>query len=74
MLIVPAAAILSVVDEAIAKGVKALVVISAGFKEVGARGRGTWKPKLARQGPRGRHSADRPELPGRDQHRSRPSA
>src|SRR5271169_6545532 len=31
VLIVPAAGILAVVDEAIAKGVKALVVISAGF-------------------------------------------
>jgi acetyltransferase len=38
VLIVPSAAILSVVDEAIAKGVKALVVISAGFKEIGAEG------------------------------------
>lgn len=38
VLIVPAATILHVVDEAIAKGVKALVVISAGFKEIGAEG------------------------------------
>jgi len=38
VLIVPAAAILGVADQAIAKGVKALVVISAGFKEVGAEG------------------------------------
>ncbi|MEN6459291.1 MAG: acetate--CoA ligase family protein [Thermoguttaceae bacterium] len=38
ILIVPAPAVLSIVDEAIAKGVKALVVISAGFKEVGAEG------------------------------------
>ena len=38
MLIVPAAAVLDVVDQAIAKGVKALVVISAGFKEIGAEG------------------------------------
>jgi acyl-CoA synthetase (NDP forming) len=38
ILIVPAAAVLGVVDEAIAKGVKSLVVISAGFKEVGAAG------------------------------------
>ena len=29
---------LGVVDEAIAKGVKALVVISAGFKEIGPEG------------------------------------
>ena len=38
VLIVPAAAVLDVVDEAIAKGVKALVVISAGFKEIGPEG------------------------------------
>ena len=38
VLIVPAKSILGVVDEAIAKGVKALVVISAGFKEVGNEG------------------------------------
>jgi acetyltransferase len=38
VLIVPATAVLSVIDEAIAKGVKALVVISAGFKETGHEG------------------------------------
>jgi len=44
VLIVPAAGILGVVDQAIAKGVKALVVISAGFKEQGPEG-----AKLERQ-------------------------
>jgi len=38
VLIVPASAILQVVDQAIEKGVQALVVISAGFKEVGHQG------------------------------------
>lgn len=38
VLIIPASAVLSTVDEAIAKGVKALVVISAGFKETGHEG------------------------------------
>jgi acetyltransferase len=38
VLIVPSSAILSVIDEAIAKDVKALVVISAGFKEIGPEG------------------------------------
>lgn len=38
VMIVPSAAALAVVDEAIAKGVKGLVVISAGFKEVGHEG------------------------------------
>ncbi|MBN2216546.1 MAG: acetate--CoA ligase family protein [Pirellulales bacterium] len=44
VLIVPAKAILSVVDEAIAKGVRSFVVISAGFKEIGPEG-----AKLERQ-------------------------
>ena len=38
---------LAVVDEAIAKGVKALVVISAGFKEIGAEGAELEKPSCA---------------------------
>ena len=36
--VIPAKAVLDAVDEAIQKGVKALVVISAGFKEVGEEG------------------------------------
>jgi succinyl-CoA synthetase alpha subunit/GNAT superfamily N-acetyltransferase len=39
VVIVPAAAVLSVVDDGLAKGVKAFVVISAGFSEVGGEGR-----------------------------------
>jgi acetyl coenzyme A synthetase (ADP forming)-like protein len=35
---VPAAAVPSVVDECLAKGVKAAVIISGGFKEIGAEG------------------------------------
>ena len=38
VLIVPAAGMLAVIDEAAAKGVKGLVVISAGFKETGPQG------------------------------------
>jgi len=38
VLIVPAAAVLEVIDQAIAKQVRALVVISAGFKEIGGKG------------------------------------
>jgi acetyltransferase len=38
VLIVPAKVVMQVVDEAITKGVKGLVVISAGFKEVGHQG------------------------------------
>ncbi|MFZ5833506.1 MAG: acetate--CoA ligase family protein [Planctomycetota bacterium] len=38
VVIVPAAAVLDTVDEAIGIGVKALVIISAGFKETGAKG------------------------------------
>ncbi|NQW02990.1 MAG: acetate--CoA ligase family protein, partial [Acidobacteria bacterium] len=39
VVVVPAAHVLGVVKECIAKGVKALVVISAGFSEVGTEGR-----------------------------------
>lgn len=39
VIVVPAARVLAAVDDCIAKGVKALVVISAGFGEVGAAGR-----------------------------------
>jgi acetyl coenzyme A synthetase (ADP forming)-like protein len=39
VVVVPAALVLGVVEQCIAKGVKALVVISAGFGEVGAEGR-----------------------------------
>ena len=46
VLIIPSAAALQVIDEAIAKQVKGLVIISAGFKEVGARG-GSWKTRSA---------------------------
>jgi acetate---CoA ligase (ADP-forming) len=38
VIVVPAAQVLTVVDDCIAKGVKALVVISAGFAECGAGG------------------------------------
>jgi acetyl coenzyme A synthetase (ADP forming)-like protein len=39
IVVVPAAHVLAAVDDCITKGVKALVVISAGFGEVGAEGR-----------------------------------
>ena len=69
MLIVPAKSILGVVDEAISKGVKALVVISAGFKEVGKEG-AALEAKLRDKVRAAGSPADRPELPGSDQHRS----
>ncbi|HUL71824.1 MAG TPA: GNAT family N-acetyltransferase [Vicinamibacterales bacterium] len=39
VIVVPAAAVAGVVDDCLAKGVKAIVVISAGFAETGAAGR-----------------------------------
>ncbi len=48
VLIVPSAAALGVIDEAIAKRVHGLVVISAGFKEVGPEGR-RWRTRSARR-------------------------
>ena len=65
---VPAALVSNAVDDCIAKGVKALVVISAGFGETG----GAW-PR-ARGAARGedqsrRHPDDRPQLHGDHQYR-----
>jgi acetyl coenzyme A synthetase (ADP forming)-like protein len=45
---VPAASVIAVVDECIKKGVKALVVISAGFGETGAAGRAMEAELLAK--------------------------
>ncbi|MEN6556588.1 MAG: CoA-binding protein, partial [Thermoguttaceae bacterium] len=38
IIIIPAKAVLGAIDQAIAKGVKSVVVISAGFKEIGGEG------------------------------------
>ena len=53
-----------------AAGVRALVVLSAGFAEVGGAGRARQAELLARL-PRGGHAARRAELPRRAQHRPR---
>ena len=53
-----------------AAGVRALVVISAGFAEAGAGGRRA-PARAARGLPRRRHAAGRAELPRRAQHRAR---
>ena len=67
VLIVPASAVLGVVDEAIAKKVHGLVVISAGFKEIGHEG-AVLEDTLREKVRGGGHSPHRSELPGRDQH------
>src|SRR4051812_40889957 len=48
VIVVPAAHVLSVADDCIAKGVKALVVISAGFAECGVEGRAREAELVAR--------------------------
>ncbi len=70
VLILPAAAVLPTIDQAIAKQVRGLVVISAGFKEVGPEGAELEGPGL-RESPLGGDPADWSQLPGRDQHARR---
>ena len=52
-----------------ARASRALLVISAGFAEIGRRGRAP-PAGAARRMPRGRHAPDRAQLPRRAQHRS----
>ena len=66
---VPAARVLDVVDDCAAAGVKALVVISAGFAETGPDGHRV-AARADRARPRLRDAHDRSELHGASQHRS----
>ena len=52
------------IDECADLGVKNVIIISAGFKEIGAGGRRAGAPD-PREGPRRRDPGRRPELPGR---------
>ena len=67
VIVVNAKFVLSTVDECAARGIKGLVVISAGFKETGRR-----RPRARRsacgQGPRQRNAHGRSKLPRRRQH------
>ena len=63
VIVVNAKFVLSTVDECAARGIKGLVVISAGFKETGAEGR-----SARCQGPRQRNAHGRAKLPRRRQH------
>ena len=65
---IPAATVLDVVDDCAAKGVEGLIVISAGFAEVGDSDRSRAASSSRRAPPR--HAAHRPELHGRGEHRS----
>ena len=58
----PAAAVLGAAEDALRKGVKALVVISAGFAEIGSEGAAA-PGRAAGAGTRPRRAADRAELP-----------
>ena len=68
VIVVPRGAGAGVVDECLAKGVRGLVVITAGFAETGEDGRGGRGASCA-TGARRRHAHDRPQLHGRHQHR-----
>ena len=70
---VPAAAVIDVVRECAGQGVPAVVVISAGFAEVGPEGAERQR-RAARGLPRGRCAAGRAQLPRRRQHRRRRAA
>ena len=67
---VPAAVVSKVARECAEKGVRGLVVISAGFGEAGPEGVALQRElvEICRQG---RHAAGGPQLHGRDQHRAR---
>ncbi len=67
---VPAEAVADAAGACAEKGVPAIVVISAGFAEVGEEG-AERQQRAARDLPRGGHAADRPELPRDPQHRRR---
>ena len=68
VVVVAAVHVPAVVDDCIAKGVKALVVISAGFGETGPEGKRA-RSSRRRQDPRRGDPHDRPELHGDHQHR-----
>ncbi len=63
VIVVPAARVVEAARECGRKGVRALVVISSGFAEVGEEGRARQR-RAPRRLPRVRHAADRAELHG----------
>ena len=65
---VPRRRVLAVVDDCAAAGVKSLVVITAGFAEIGDDGRAL-QQQLVEHGPRLRHADGRPQLHGAAQRR-----
>ena len=67
---VPAAVVSKVARECAQKGVRGLVVISAGFGEAGPEGVALQR-RAGRDLPVGRNAAGGPQLHGRDQHRAR---
>ena len=68
VVMVPRKLVQGVIEECIAKGVRGLVVITAGFSR-DRRGGGAARAGSARDGARGRRPHDRSELHGGDQHR-----
>ena len=68
VVVVPAAQVLAAVDDCIAKGVRAICVISAGFSECDAEGRARERVLLERVR-RGGLPADRSQLHGPAEHR-----
>ena len=72
VVVVPKEAVSQVVDDCAALGVRALIVISAGYAEEGVDGRRA-AGGAGGKSPRIRHAAGGAQLPGADEHRSRNS-
>ena len=70
---VPPTAVLGVVDDCAVRGIRTMVLITAGFAEVGGAGH-ELQNLLMEKVPRIRHAAHRPQLPGVSSDRSRNSA
>ena len=67
VIVIPSQFVLEAIDECAKKGIRSVIVITAGFKESGAEGAALEK-QLAGPLPRGRHPLRRPELPGHHEH------
>ena len=70
---VPANLAIQSMEACVAKGVKAVVMFTAGFAEIGAEGR-AMQERITQIAQRQRHPAVRPELPRPVQHADRPHA
>ena len=66
MIVTPAPAVPDAIAECVAKGVRGAVVISAGFKEIGAEGK-ELERRILEEAPEGQDADHRAQLPGGDE-------